>query len=1123
MRQPAQQALSSDQTKLEKIEAFLAKVSRWPLPKRGQLQVLDQFVALGLFHTLVRDGQTDPADPSHSQSPLDKQRLTLQKRFLRLMLPAVDRACAGDDAEERESGEELLYRLCDLVPYDAEITRRFLLLLLRHSERAKAIQRYRQFTETWQQVHATAFPYAHWLEALKRGDSAMLDIAPTKHRASAEALESASMPVLLPEAHDVPSNEPFMPPAIPRQSPFTGRQHELGQLVLMLHHVQQDAEGSAANATFPLATLRRSHFAMLAGEAGIGKTRLVEELCLAAQKDGWRCFACRCYFQESGIPYHPWTALLRLLIRHAGEDAWFPGMHHLSSLSQLLPELSPYTLSAATTTNPPANHEESEIMLWEAIHDFLIHLARVARQPVLLFIDDVQWADSKSINLLAYLARRFDRLPLAFLATCREEEQSEPLTNLMEQMLRDQTIHLLHLAPLAAPEMRQLVALYVPEAHEQEPILTQAAGNPFFAEELAKALQVGSTRSTSGAAMTTMHAPAVSPLPHAVAAALDYRVRRLSEVGRQLLNVAAVLDGAFSLAIIAAMLDHLKDENRLIDALDELLAAGVLREEGEGAAINYRIQHPLLVAHLYGNLSASRRALLHRQAARIFQQQYQHHQDEGAGILAYHLLRAGADRQAILEAALRAAEYAHRLSAYIEAEQFYRMAFAQLPAGTDARLANVWQDNHLARYLLECLAECVRSQGRFKEAHTLFEQVVSLHGEPVNVDETASEWERTIQIRALLLLQLALTAYDVVNYSQANEYCEQAEYLLQAASVERGPARARIAFQRGYLAWMQGKYEQAERFARDALNLFQQRMDTIKQSSPPFSVAFPALPTLRPTATQLMLIGDPVDAGRCANLLGVIAATRGNGQEAIAFFQQAVMIFEQSSRFRELAWSSCNVGDVLLRKAEHRQARQHLERAWDLAQRMGDQALEAVILDNLGTIELREQRLHEAAVYYQRGIMLAESIDDIVETGILYAAQALACCLCGSREDARRSLLMALRIGRNERGATCRGQILIALGQYRLQQALVAVGQLQGWMLFKARKALTRALTLNGLDVEVQTKALLLLAQVDFHLQLTDQAHQEMAQARNQARQYGLLWLARQAEEATLRQTTPIF
>src|SRR3989440_3374876 len=500
------------------------------------------------------------------------------------------------------------------------------------------------------------------------------------------------------------------------QSPLIGRDRELSILRTLLLNAEQYAHMQAADRKkvtgIPLDTQHSAQCVILMGEVGIGKTRLAEEASREAQQRGWNVLWSRVYSQESGVPYRLWTELLRKAIDQGiweeEEVSSHPAIYQ--PLTALLPELES-VLPSKNLHGSALEQEQSR--LWDAVY----HLLCTASEdiPLIIVLDDLQWADGGSCQLLAHLARRVHNYPIVFVGTCREKEISSqapnPLRRLIEEMLREHSVMTLDIEPLTSEQISALVS-HIPNLPERvvQHIQVQAAGNPFFAEELAR-----TTPPT---------------LPKTIAAALDHRISRLSDPCRLLLGNAAILGGSFEYPIICAMeLEKpggiATDEDTILDVLDEALQAGVLTEEGTGAHILYHFWHPLLGSHFYENLSLTRRTRLHRRAAEVLQEMYQGRQEEIAATITDHLIKGGAEPVRIMRYAELAGDRAYLLSVFTEAERYYRLAVEyaeRVPGASRGARANSTEQANLAIVmepfhfivLVERLAECVMILGKFE-------------------------------------------------------------------------------------------------------------------------------------------------------------------------------------------------------------------------------------------------------------------------------------------------------------------------------------------------------------------------------------------------------------------------
>ena len=219
------------------------------------------------------------------------------------------------------------------------------------------------------------------------------------------------------------------------QSTLVGREHELHILRQLLVSTEAfgriRAGGQKRTASTAASMLETQHPQCMAlmGEAGIGKTRLAEETAREGQRRGWAVVWGYVYAQESGIPYRLWTDALRRMITPGlwQEQDVAQRPHIFEPLKALLPEMRELMEwnrksgeSGGSDTGNEVGRDTSglhayaeQVLLWEAVYELLITIS--ARTPLMIVLDDVQWADASSCELLGYLARRLLGHPIALL------------------------------------------------------------------------------------------------------------------------------------------------------------------------------------------------------------------------------------------------------------------------------------------------------------------------------------------------------------------------------------------------------------------------------------------------------------------------------------------------------------------------------------------------------------------------------------------------------------------------------------------------------------------------------------------------------------------------------------
>lgn len=842
------------------------------------------------------------------------------------------------------------------------------------------------------------------------------------------------------------------------QRPFVGREQEQQSVSALIEQVEHQRSQKRTE------TLWSAQCLLFTGAAGLGKTRLAEEASHVAQQRGWTVVWGRAYAQEGTMPYHLWIELLRKALSGAGKLPRKMLAHQgsvLHPLLPLLPELNEVLpLPPATAPIMPVDYEQHR--LCEAIVSLLKVMSE--RTPLLIVLDDLQWSDESSCRVLAYVSRRLQGEAIAIIGTCRDDELDAhaALRSLLVDLYHDRAVMTLPIHPLSDEQIGTILFSLpaLPEMVVRQ-IQAKAAGNPLFAEELARAVV------TPSPPLNTTPLPEAHTLsrilPDTITAVLEQRLSRLSAACQHLLSRAAILGESFEFDLLqhmAAGASASHDEH-LLSSLEEALHAGVLTEERSGTRISYCFWHPLLVSHLTHRLSAARRMNLHLQAAQAVQQAYQGREDEGATAITYHLVQGGASADRIAHVAARAGDYAYRLSAYPEAERLYRIV---LDLGKKLALATDDQRQYRV-FTLERLGECLMIQGNYEEARQVYERMLDVC--------TSTVWHQDqygAQVVALAWSEIGQTWRYEGNYLQA-EYCyERGEQILQKAGILTGSAWAILRYQQGYLRWQQGRYQEASVCAESTLALFEgARVKQQPERLVPLS------------RIQRTLAGDPVDLGRIHTLLAEIAATVGQSAEATAHYTTALSIFEQGDRQREIASVACNLGDLYLRRAEHVLAQSSLRRALGIAEHIGDLATRCVAIGNLGVLARRLGNLVEAEACYTQAITIAEQITDPIYISLWHSYLAAVLHEEGKHQEAGTALRRALTSGRTI--APCFGFALMTLGSLRINQARTCEEGSSGTgtphrFALHAQLVIRRALALEGIEAETQTEGGLTLAQI---------------------------------------------
>ncbi len=876
--------------------------------------------------------------------------------------------------------------------------------------------------------------------------------------------------------------------------PLIGREQEFSRLQQALLETEKNTQAQTTASTIPeprsWVTPSRTPFYLLCGDMGIGKTRLAEEVGREAYQHGWSLLWGRAYAQERA-PYQLWVDILRQAMK---DDFWKILEKKISAslvhpLVTLLPELA-HLLHQEHILTPPHPEQLQEAML-------AVLLLISEHSPVLVVLDDLQWADNSSCEFLAYLCRHLVDLPFLLLGTYRNTilPQQHTLDTQLMQLKRERLVELLPLTPLTDRQIATFVE-HMPEQIVQH-IQYLAAGNPFFAEELTRAVE--SKKEEYAQEEQTQR----WTLPQTISALFEQRLERLSSGCKQILWSAAVLGVSFSFSTICLMQikkGQASDKESILALLEEAQQAEILTEQGNGTNITYHFWHPLLLHHLYENISAARRVLLHRRAGQILQDMYIQHEEEGAALIVHHLIQGGGDARQIVHYAEIAGQHAYTLSAYSDAERYYRQAIQYLQEHLQKRLQIALEEQLHIASLQEYLAECLRVLNRPEEACQVYEQMLTIYCQHrPNVPETAIN----IQMQALLQFHIARSWYNRGNMERSLQHCTQAEHILNAAAVTNGAAWAYIYLQQSYVYWRKGLYAQAGKLAQQSCLLFEDMLQQEKTEGEP---------TDRTSPIKCMLIADVIGVAHAYDHLAEITTSSGHYREALLYLNKALRIYEQQNRRRNVAIVCNDMGDIYLRLADFSQAQAFFERGLRDANYVGDSLLVAYITGNSGILAMRCGQLMRAEADFKHAIMLVEQCNELLGRVVFSPYLALLLAEQGKISEAQSILHSALTIARRLQLVPYMGYVLITLGNIRLVQAMTEhkdeqIGifdEASTHLLKRARKTLERALTFEGIDVEIHLEGCLTLLEVSWLLDRNALIYEQVALLRTKSEQCGL-------------------
>ncbi len=713
--------------------------------------------------------------------------------------------------------------------------------------------------------------------------------------------------------------------------PLVGRAHELAWLKRQL------SNGA-------------SRLLVLAGEPGIGKTRLLQEATRWAQEQGQSVHLGGCHRRSAQEPYAPFIDMISQALAPKTRAEQKQTLEGCTWLVRLLPELAESgLLSALAWTLSP---DQERRRLFTAVGQLFNNLASPA--DTLLVLDDLQWAGTDALDLLASLLRsplaRGLRIIGAYRAT--EVRTADALGTLLADLVREGLAERKELGPLPEEEARALLGTLLTPAEKDgrdaviDRLVERTGGVPYFLVSCTQELRA---EAASHPAPTDGQG-----IPWSVAESIRQRVALLPETVQVLLGAAAVVGREVDQALLLALAAPLEQSKReMLAALELSNQARLLVEQDEK---RYAFAHDLIWEVINADLSAARRSVLHQQIAEALEKQQG---EPSAELLAYHYRRAGLLEKAVVYLE-RAGDRAQALYASAEAERAYQELIASLTELGRPRETAAAQEK---------LARVLSTQARFGEALALQEEAFATYqilNDVIAMARAIGRIARIEKIRGkpetgITRLQSWLATTDISTLppeSQGILYVNLASLFQDAGRYQESLAAAQTALACAQQAKNQQLSGQAYCYLGRSLVL----LNRVTEAIPQFEAGLPLVERA----------GDPHGLFDLFLNLSLAEQVHGTIRNAVAHGERARALAEQLGDSLLLGVALNVAGYAAFQLGEWQQSRPAFEHSVALLRQAGLPWGTAHSLDSLGTQLLAEGHWDQAAPYLEETLALAE-------------------------------------------------------------------------------------------------------------------------------------------------------
>jgi tetratricopeptide (TPR) repeat protein len=792
----------------------------------------------------------------------------------------------------------------------------------------------------------------------------------------------------------------------------------------------------------------RGHLVLVSGEPGVGKTRLARDLVVHAQNSGATILRGGCYEYEATTPYLPFVEAFR-------ECAHRQSAEQLrTALGATAPEIAKFAPEielklGALTPNTPLSPSEERLRLFDNAARFLQSLA--AERGLLVFIDDVHWADQGTLSLLHYLLRHLRNDRVLVLAAYREIEldRAHPLASALVEWNRERLATRIALGRLSRADTSALLAtLFGQESVSEDftaALYAETEGNPFFIEEVIKSLieQGQIYREGERWGRKETHELAI---PQSVKEAIGRRLNRLSEPTVDALRTAAALGKIFRFGELAAV--SAASEDALLDALDEASAAQLIRANSGGPAASsggddsFTFTHDKIREVLYEELNPIRRRRLHQRIGETLEALHgalvRDGAAAGAGLderaqdLAHHFTHAG-DLDKSLAYSRRAAHNAERVFAHDEALKFLEQARESAEVlhrvddltAIDEQIGDIHEARGVIRLAVEsyerALAEANTPEVRAALKAKIGNAYVPL-GDPrglAYLEEAVAELDPKTQTNALALATALVGRY----YHYRTEHTKAIEFL-ERARVLAEPLDDPATLSNIYM-YLAGAYQHlllyddSDRWAQATIALGERKQFPSAIASGNEFLAENAAGHGLWDASLAYAAKDREQGTKIGSLARVAWsefcrawALYGKGELVTArdTTLAALGVCEQIGEDRLATWLEPLLATISADLGDDAAARKYAESSWARANQLGQLILSAWALHGLGYAAMQRGAASETLQWYEQYVALVRNTENAVARNLIIGRAAEAFLHAGKIADAAQLVDQAIEV-----------------------------------------------------------------------------------------------------------------
>ena len=771
------------------------------------------------------------------------------------------------------------------------------------------------------------------------------------------------------------------PEIIPHLRSFTGKKIEFINRTEEMEILKNAADN---------AILGKGSVIILHGEAGIGKTRLTSELLSYAHSQKMKILhsSCPILFEEKGrTPYILWKNVIRAYLEDCSSNQLRKIIgDYPAEICKLVPETKKKL--GKITKSIPISPDIEKDRLDEAVSQFITNISTV--RPVVIVLDDLQWADRSSRRLLHYLARGIYRFPILLVGAYRDRDEVKPdLISVLTELNRERVSQSIKLKRLNLNETSQHVKQIFGQSNIPEEfcelVYQKTNGNPFFVEEILNSLKENGViyREENEYKLKTI--PEIT-FPRTVKSIFKSKLDRLDEESLKLLEIASCIGNDFSLDLLTEVSGY--EKNRLLEILDEMLNSGLLKSKLVHIEVKCFFSDVIVRSILYEEISPFKLKHLHLIIAQALEKVYAKKIDDFYGELALHFLKGG-DKEKALHYFLKAGEKAVSIYANNEAEFYFKSALELLEEKKDVMLEK---------------AEVFESLGTISEHSGEYTSSVKYCNEALAIWKDLNKEERL----AVLHLKIAHTYWSKMgNLQKAKEHQNKGIKLVETKQANE---MANLKSDMAQMYFRVGDLRRARSLVNEALEIANKT--------------------------------NAYDIIANSNLtLGALYKLEGDHQNAILCFEKALNVSLNNNFMETAIYAYDNLGWAFKETEEKENRLECYKKGYDLAKKIGHISSLSWIGTNLSEMYIDMGETSRALHLVEESVALDRKTGNKINLTLSLAALGYTWAILGEWNTCEKYLNEALAISSELNDFPAIGLSYKALGRYYINRGEFKKGQ----------------------------------------------------------------------------------